>query len=254
MSFFTSRTARSVTAAIRSKESAGAVARQRPRRILVANGKGGCGKTTVATNLAGYYASKQYRTALLDYDPQGSSMHWVSVRREAGHPEIHAVAAHRTASRMTRTFQLRIPADTQRVILDAPAGVHGHQLIEMLRDVDAVVIPVLPSAIDIHAVSRFIEELLLVGHVRARAIRVGVVANRVRENSPVYQTLERFLNSLRIPFITRFREADSYVLAAQWGCSVHEIRGRRNNARDRDQWQPLIHWLEEGFRTRTPKG
>ena len=186
MSFFSSRTARPVTAAIRPNAGTGALPRQRPRRILVANGKGGCGKTTVATNLAGYYASQNYRTALLDYDPQGSSMHWVSVRREADYPDIHAVDAHRhPGSRVTRTFQLRIPPETERVVLDAPAGVHGHQLVEMLRDVDAVLIPVLPSAIDIHAVSRFIEELLLVGHVRARQIRVGVIANRVRENSPV---------------------------------------------------------------------
>jgi len=247
MSLFSSRTARTVRAAMPPK--AGAVPRKRPRRILIANGKGGCGKTTVATNLAGYYAANNYSTALLDYDPQGSSMQWVSLRNETSWPGIHGVAAHRRpGAQVTRTFQLRIPPETERVILDAPAGVHGHQLVEMIREVDVVLIPVLPSAIDIHAVSRFIEELLLVGRVRSRAIRVGVIANRIRENSPVYQSLERFLNSLRIPFITRIREADSYVLAAEQGCSIHEIRGRRNTGRDRQQWQPLIEWLEEGFR------
>lgn len=219
----------------------------RQYRVLVANGKGGCGKTTIATNIAGYYASQKRGTALLDYDPQGSSMQWLSLRDREQFP-IHGIAAFRQPTQMmTRTFHLRVPASVERVVLDAPAGVGGTDLIELLRQADAVVIPVLPSSIDIHAASRFIQELLLSGKVRARGIRVAVVANRVQEDNPVYQTLQRFLNSLTIPFVARFQDTQNYILAAQQGVSVHEL-DREQKQQERDEWESLINWLEEGAR------
>jgi len=213
------------------------------RRILVINAKGGCGKTTIATNLTSYNARQGLRTVLVDHDPQGSSLQWLS-QRSKELKEIYGISVHRAVvSGVTRSFLLRIPVGTERVIMDAPAGAHGHQLIELIRDVDTILIPVLPSPIDIHAASRFIQDLLLVAKVRARNIRIGVVANRVRENTRVYQSLERFLNSLNIPFVARLRDTQNYVRAAEAGIGIHDIR-RLGAHQDQRHWEALIHWLE----------
>lgn len=214
------------------------------RQILVINGKGGCGKTTVATNLASYYAGQGRSTVLIDHDPQCSSSHWLSQRGPEYKP-IHGIAAARPmAGGVTRSFLLRVPPGAERVVLDAPAGVQGHQLIELMRDLDTILIPVLPSPIDIHAASRFIQELLLVAKVRARNIRVGVVANRVRENTRIYQALEKFLASLRIPVVARLRDTQNYVRAAEFGLGIHDLH-RTGAAQDHRQWEALLRWLEQ---------
>lgn len=214
------------------------------RQILVINAKGGCGKTTIATNLASYYARHGRGTALVDHDPQGSSMQWLSLR-DKSHKPIHGISSNRPITAgVTRSFLMRVPEGTERVILDAPAGVQGHQLIELMREIDTILIPVLPSPIDIHAASRFVQDLLLVAKVRARNIRVGVVANRVRENTRVYQSLERFLNSLNIPFVARLRDTQNYVRAAEVGLGVHDLK-RAGSQQDQRQWEALIRWLEQ---------
>ncbi len=214
------------------------------RRVLVVNAKGGCGKTTIATNLASYYASQQRHAVLFDYDPQGSSMQWLASRDEERFP-IHGVAAFRKpTSGMTRTYQMRMPAETERVILDAPAGVHGMPMIDLVREADTIIIPVLPSPIDIHAASHFIKDLLLVAKVRARGVRVGVVANRVRKNTKVYQSLRRFLDSLHIPFVAYLRDTQNYVQSSEEGMGIHELNANRIQ-QDRAQWKKLIQWIEE---------
>ena len=214
------------------------------RRVLVVNAKGGCGKTTLTTNLASYYASEDKQVALFDHDPQGSSTQWLSLRDES-HTPIHGVAAYRKQkSVMTRSFLMRTPTDTERVVIDTPAGIHGQQLIDVVRETDTVLIPVLPSPIDIHAAAHFIRDLLLVAKVRSRAIRLGVVANRVKKNTLVYRSLERFLDSLEIPFVTMLRDTQNYVHAAEQGIGIHELK-RNQVVKDRIQWKPLIKWLEE---------
>lgn len=222
----------------------GAAVSERIRRVLVVNAKGGCGKTTISTNLASYYASQQRVAALFDYDPQGSSIQWLSTRDDSRFP-IHGVAAFRKpSSGMTRTWQMRLPAETECVILDAPAGVHGMAMIDLVREVDTIIIPVLPSPIDIHAASHFIKDLLLVAKVRSRSIRVGVVANRVRKNTKVYHSLRRFLDSLNIPFVAYLRDTQNYVQSAEEGMGIHELRANQIH-KDRTQWKKLIQWLEE---------
>lgn len=214
------------------------------RRILVINAKGGCGKTTLATNLASYYAVQQRPAALFDYDPQGSSMQWLASRDESSFP-IHGVAAFRKpTSGMTRTWQMRLPEETERVILDAPAGVSGMPMIDLVREVDTIIIPVLPSPIDIHAASHFIKDLLLVAKVRSRSIRVGVAANRVRKNTTVYQSLRRFLESLNIPFVAYLRDTQNYVKSAEEGMGIHELHAHLIH-KDKAQWKKLIAWIEE---------
>jgi len=217
---------------------------QKVQRILVVNGKGGCGKSTISTNLAGYYASAGFKTALFDFDPQGSSMQWLSMR-QADHNPIQGVDAYRRpGSMVTRTFQVRIPPGTQRVILDAPAGASGQALLEMVREADTIIIPVTPSPIDIHATSRFIGELLLTGKVRARGVRMGVVANRIGKKSEAYHKLEKFLYSLKIPFLARFNDNLDYLRAAEQGLGICELRSK-DNRYELSQWKNLIRWLEE---------
>ena len=144
---------------------------------------------------------------------------------------------------MTRTWQLSIPPSVQRVILDAPAGVARHQLSELVAGVDDILIPVLPSPIDIHATSRFIQDLLLVAKVRARHVRMGVIANRVRETSKMYRALRRFLDTLDIAFVARLRESNNYIRAAAEGLGIYEMNEHRYQ-RDQAQWDKIIRWIE----------
>lgn len=214
--------------------------------VLVLNSKGGCGKTTLAINLASYYACHGLQTALVDYDPQGSAMTWHRIRHATQAP-IHAIAAYRESrtAGLTRTWQLSPPPATERVIIDAPAGVHGHQLEDFTRRVDTILIPVLPSSIDMSAASDFIRDLLLMGKARVHQTRLGVVANRVRQRTQACRTLRIFLQTLNIPFVASLRDTQNYVHAAEQGRGIHELTPSAVS-RDVDQWTPLITWLERG--------
>ena len=219
------------------------------QRILILNSKGGCGKTTVATNLASYFASEGMQTALVDHDPQGSSMRWLSLRPQEKN-EIYGVPAYaRPQSGVTMSWHRRVLPATDRVIIDAPAGMMGQQLQELVRQVDLVLVPVLPSPIDIHAATRFIEELLLVGKVRSFGVQVGVIANRAKKNTLVYQSLEKFLNTLKLPFIATLRDTQNYVRASARGIGIFEMWDQRVQ-QDKLQWQTVIEWLQ-GVEPRT---
>lgn len=212
-------------------------------RILVLNAKGGCGKTTIATNLAGYYAGQGCNTVLLDYDPQGSSMRWLSLREDE-RPSIHGIAAFQRRRDITRAYQMRLPPTAEIVIMDAPAGVSGLTLAEYVQKVDTILLPVLPSPIDIHAAAHFVQDLLLVGKARAAGTRIAIVANRVRENNLVYKDLERFLSSLNLPLVATLRDSQNHIRAAEQGLGVHELDTRKIDA-DIERWTPLINWLDE---------
>ncbi|MEX2525686.1 MAG: ParA family protein [Gammaproteobacteria bacterium] len=213
------------------------------QRILILNAKGGCGKTTIATNLAGHFADQGLVTALMDYDPQGSSMAWLKLR-DADHPDIQGIAAFQRRRGVTRAFQLRPPEKADRVIIDAPSGVTGIQLVDYVQSADTILLPVLPSPIDIHAAAHFIQDLLLIGKIRKRGIRLGIVANRVRERTLVFQDLERFLTTLGIPLVASLRDSQNHMRAAEQGLSIHELKGSRV-APDRERWDALIRWLNE---------
>ena len=212
-------------------------------RIVVLNTKGGCGKTTLVTNLAGYYASHGYCTALLDTDPQASSLHWLQ-NRGGTHALITAINGTDRSLRVTRSFQMRIPTGIERLIVDTPAALDNLRLQDVTRGADAILIPVLPSDIDIHAVSRCIADLLLVGRVQQHSERVAVIANRVKKNTLVYAKLQRFLNSLGIPFVASLRDTQNYVHAAEQGLGIHELDtyAARQDARD---WDAIVQWLEQ---------
>lgn len=215
------------------------------QRILVLNSKGGCGKTTVATNLASYFVSQDMPTALLDFDPQGSSIRWLNLRPQSKPPIYGVHVASRTNNTgVTRSFQMRVPPETECMVIDAPAGVNGNELMDLIGYVDTIILPVLPSSIDIHAVTRFIEELLLFGKVRQKGVNVAVIANRAKKNTLTYKSLERFLKSLKLPFVTTLRDTQNYVHAAERGIGIHEMWDKRTDA-DKAQWRPLVRWLED---------
>lgn len=212
-------------------------------KILVLNAKGGCGKTTIATNLASHYACAGFKTALMDHDPQGSSMRWLR-QRPLDKARVDGVNAYRRPGSMeTRSWTLRTPVGTERIIMDAPAGVSGQDLVDFVCQVNTIIIPVLPSPIDIHAATRFIEDLLLIGKVRQKGVRVAVVANRVNRQTLVYQSLERFLKTLNLPFVATLRDTQNYVHAAERGIGIHELWDKRAES-DKLQWQPILNWLE----------
>jgi chromosome partitioning protein len=219
-----------------------------PIRVLVANAKGGCGKTTMATNLASYFATQGEQTALFDYDPQGSSMDWLSAR-DPHLAKINGVAAfkHQT-SNSTRSYNLRVPSTTSRIVFDTPAGLSGHALSDMIQTSDFIIIPVIPSAIDIRAATGFIRDVLLSRAYRTDRKEIAVVANRVRKNTIIYRKLERFLNSLNIPFITSFRDTQHYVRASEHGLGLADFNQRDN--KDTLEWQPLLEWIEEQIRSK----
>lgn len=214
------------------------------KRITLLNYKGGCGKTLVAVNLAGYYALKGYKTTLIDHDRQGSAMHWLGLRDRTA-PAIHGINAGRPSTHETRSWQLHVPPGTERIVVDAPAGLHGHNLEELVQKTDIILIPVLPSDVDIHAAASFIADLLLDARLRQCRASVGVIANRVRANTRVYESLKRFLSKLDFPMITELRDTQNYVRASERGLCIHDIRPATRVQRDVDDWAPLISWLEQ---------
>src|SRR5512138_1400321 len=213
------------------------------KRIVVLNPKGGSGKTTLAINLASYYASRQQKPVLMDFDPQGSSVRWAK-KRQAAQPPIHVIAAYENDARTTRAVQLGVPPHATRVIVDTPAALDSPRLPDTTRDAHKIIVPVLPSDIDIHACSRIIRDLLLVAKIRREDDRIGVVANRVRRNTLTYQSLIRFLHTLGIPIVATLRDSQNYVRAAELGVGVHEMKSYVAQD-DVEQWEPLINWLEK---------
>lgn len=212
-------------------------------RIVVLNPKGGSGKTTLAIGLAAMYAARGLRTLLMDFDPQGSSMRWLE-KRPADRPAIAGVAAYTRNLAVTRSFQLRVPPGTDRVIVDTPAALEAPKFHEHVRDADAVLVPVLPSDIDIHACSRCIGHLLIDGKIKRRESRLGVVATRVRPNTIIFRTLMRFLDQLQIPVVTTLRDSQSYVHATELGLGLHDLKPERVRP-ELEQWQLLHDWLEK---------
>ena len=210
--------------------------------ILVINSKGGSGKTTLTTNLASYFANKGRKTAIMDYDPQGSSLQWLKVR-PSQLPTIHGANASPNKKRgHLRAIAMAVPPDTEYLIIDAPAGVEGLLLQELVRKSHFILIPVAPSAIDIHATADFIKHLLLVGGIRHKNVKTGIIANKVRNTIPVYEPLQRFLGALKLPFLTKLSDADNYILAAERGIGVFEM-DKYDTDRERIELQPIIDWL-----------
>ena len=202
---------------------------------MVINAKGGSGKTTIATNLASYFATQNKRVTLIDYDPQGSSLAWLEARSPGKSP-IHGIAGFKkNAERPKR--------NTDIVIMDAPAAVHGSELTKLVRKAKTFLIPVLPSPIDMRAAEAFIKEIKACAPVAQKKAKLALVANRAREITNIFWELEDFLSSQKLPYLTMLRDSQNYVRAAERGLGIYEM-GPAATAVDREQWDPIIKWIK----------
>ena len=204
------------------------------RHIMVMNAKGGCGKSTLATNIASFFADAGYSVGLADYDPQRSSLDWLE-RRPDNRPAIAAVAAFDEGLK-------RAPRTADFLVIDAPARSHGPELTDLVRHAETIVVPVLPSPIDMQATDRFIKELKSVGKVERKEAKIGVVANRVRENTLIFDELDEYLTAARVPYLTSLREAQNYVRAYTRGLGIFELPEYLAWP-DWEQWEPMTRWL-----------
>ena len=218
--------------------------------VMVLNSKGGSGKTTLATNLSGYFAAQNMKTVVKDYDPQCSSSEWLRHRPYSKAP-IHSISAHSRNVRATSAWQMRIPADTQRLVVDTPAGVDLYKMGTALKDVDRVLIPVSPSPIDIRATAMFIRDLHAFFRMYPSRAQIGVVANRVQKDSPAYYAMQRIFSNLDIDFVAVLSQNENYTQAAEHGVSVLELNGP-NSQQDHEEWQPLIEWVEAAEQKKAP--
>lgn len=204
------------------------------RHIMVLNSKGGCGKSTLATNIASYFATQGAVVALADYDPQRSSLDWLE-RRPENRPAIAAVAGFDGGLR-------HVPRNADILVIDAPARSHGAELTNLVRHAETIVVPVLPSTIDIQATATFLEELKSVGKVANKQAKIAAVANRVRDNTLIFDDLDEYLTKARIPYIAALREAQNYVRAYTRGLGIFELPEYLAWP-DWDDWAPLTAWL-----------
>lgn len=212
--------------------------------VMLLNPKGGSGKTTIATNLAAFYARQGHQTALFDHDAQGSSTQWLRVRSDDA-PPIHGVAAYRNPIGMTRTWQLRVPHSAERLVVDTPAGLKQPHLASLVRTADTIIIPVLPSPIDMDAVAAFTSDLHRVRPGCKHAVRIGVVINRVPAKGTGVERMERVLVDLGLDVVARLRDSRLYPRASALGESIFDLVGRRVYSGVGD-WEPLLDWLEPG--------
>ncbi len=204
------------------------------RSILVVNPKGGCGKTTIATNLATYYAVWDISTALVDLDPQQSSMDWLRYRPK----DENSIQGFNGLK-----GKIFPNTDTQRVIYDAPARTDSAKVARLIKLVDVVIIPVLPSAIDMRVAAGFVADI--VTRVRANNSHaiIGVVANRAQKNYQSYKVLINFLKKLDVPFVGALRNSQNYIKAADTGVGIFEMSVADAKV-DMAEWKPIINWLE----------
>jgi chromosome partitioning protein len=211
-------------------------------KILVANAKGGCGKTTLTTNLACQFARIGETTMLIDHDPQGSATDWLALRSKRL-PIIDGIAATRERHRAgsTLSWRMRLTPSTQRVVIDTPAGLHGNELSDLVAQADIILIPVIPSAIDMRAVTEFIADLMKCQAYRQKAKPIAVVANRVKRNTLSFGALKKFLDKQHIPFIASLRDTQFYVRAGENGFGVVDFD--RQHAKEQEEWRPLMRWL-----------
>ena len=201
--------------------------------IVVANPKGGVGKSTLSTNLAGYLASKGHAVMLGDVDRQRSALTWLSLRPK----NLPAIGTWETREGDI----VRPPKGTTHVILDTPAGLHGKRLDEVMKIADKVLIPLQPSIFDIHATHTFVRELL--AHRRSDKVEFAIVGMRTREGTISSDHLRAFVESLKVPVLGFLRDTQNYVHLAAHGLTLWDVTSSRFE-RDIEQWKPILEWVQ----------
>lgn len=208
------------------------------KTILVASSKGGAGKTTLATNLAAHFALDGKRTVLVDADPQHSSTRWAERRAELETAVLPIDASGR------RAWRASLPEDAERVVIDAPAGSMADDLQQFIEHVDAIVVPVLPSALDIEATVGFLNSLSKVPRVHKRKLPVGLVVNRSKPWTNTSQQAVEMLKTWPYPVVAQLRDTQAYVVLAGLGRSLFDYRSAQVRDHQAD-WDPLLKWVKK---------
>ena len=203
------------------------------RTILVVNPKGGCGKTTIATNLSGYYANKGISVSLVDLDQQRSSFVWSKIRnRNANVPEINVLD------------KIQESYTTRRIIFDCPAQISIDVASDLINRSDVIIMPINPSIIDQWAALKFVLDIRsLYRENRCKRINIGFVANRANTGFNSYEELKSFTSLMKMPLITSVRNSQNYVNAAENGLTIFDLPNYLV-AKDKKQWKPLTYWAE----------
>ena len=223
----------------------------RTNTTLVINPKGGSGKTTITTNLASYFAAKGTAAAIMDYDPQGSSLNWLHLR-PGDAAKIHGANAAPAKGLRLRSMDMRVPEDTRQLVIDGFAGASGLVLQEMLDRATCLLVPVPPSPIDIHATANFVSEVLNTVRMQSRRLPVAIVANKVRRSMPQYAPFDWFLSTLKLPLVARLVDSDVYVKAGEAGVGIFEMEPGLV-VPERRQFTPIVEWVKSHARGIAPQ-
>ena len=209
-------------------------------KIVILNPKGGSGKTTVATNLASYFAMRGPPPTLVDCDSGGYSLRWID-KRNKDRPSVYGIMAYaEDAPQDLRDVEF---PDSKQVIVDLPAGLSAEEMFDHVYDASSILIPIVPSEIDIYSAAKFIADLLLFTQLDRRKKNIAIIANRVRKNTKSYAMLRRFLTSLDIPVIAQLRDSQAFVQAAAAGIGISEMQPSRVR-QDMKQFELITNWLE----------
>lgn len=208
------------------------------KTVLVASSKGGVGKTTIATHLAAHAALEGLRTVLVDADPQHSSTRWAERRAELESAVLPLDGTKKSWAR-------HVPEDTQRIVIDAPAGATVDSLEGFLEDAESLVVPVLPSTLDIDATVGFLNGIAKHPRVRRGQLRVGLVGNRLRPWTNASQQAVALLEQWPYPVVAQLRDSQAYVVLVGLGRSLFDYHSQ--NVRDhQEDWAPLLKWVRKG--------
>ncbi|HKE47378.1 MAG TPA: ParA family protein [Rhodanobacteraceae bacterium] len=206
-------------------------------KVLVASSKGGAGKTTIATNLAAHYAVEGKNTVLVDADRQGSSQRWAEKRAEMPNAVLGL-------SGLRRDWAKHVPEDAERVVVDSAAGIRSGEVGEFLDTVDAVIVPILPSAIDLEAAEPFLAELHDLPRIKRGKVPVALVANRLKPWTNASQQAIDAIKRFPFPIVAELRDTQGYVLASELGKSIFDYNSEVVRSHQ-DDWGKLLRWLKK---------
>jgi len=200
--------------------------------VVVANQKGGVGKSTLATNIAGYFASQRHAVMLGDADKQQSSLLWLGQRP----PTARRINTWDVSADMIA----KPPKGSTHVVLDTPAGLHGWRFNDLMKIADKVIVPLQPSVFDIFATRTFLDQLMQSKHYDK--LKIALVGTRVDARTIAADKLQEFVDTLGLPVLAYLRETQNYIHLAAQGLTLFDVAPNRVE-KDLAQWQPICKWL-----------